>query len=176
MDHADDEWPATQDEEWVRAAPVGESTMRRHLTPPAGQAQPWRTWSPLDPPPVVDPALRRPSRTIRGDYDSPVAKLVTRVVGVALVVGVVALVMRQMATGQIPVTLVPSASVPVASAPMTSAPGAGEPGTSTLAPAKPQPSPPARPDRNALYRSDLRVSQITCVLPQMGTSNQQLEA
>lgn len=39
-----------------------------------------------------------------------------------------------------------------------------------------QPIPIATPDRNPVYRADLQVPLVTCTLPRMGTTNQQLEA
>lgn len=37
------------------------------------------------------------------------------------------------------------------------------------------PAPAPKPDHNPVYRADLHVPALTCVLPQMGTTNQQLE-
>src|SRR5918998_3347598 len=48
-------------------------------------------------------------------------------------------------------------------------PAAPPPATSPLAP-------PSTPDRNAVYRADLQVSSVNCVLPRMGTTTRQLEA
>lgn len=42
-------------------------------------------------------------------------------------------------------------------------------------PAAAQPTPTATPDRNPVYRADLKIPSVTCVLPRMGTTNQQLE-
>lgn len=51
-----------------------------------------------------------------------------------------------------------------------------EPPAAPPPPATSQPAPAPRPDHNAVYRADLHVSTVTCVLPQMGTTNRQLEA
>ncbi|MGH3765124.1 MAG: neutral zinc metallopeptidase [Pseudonocardiaceae bacterium] len=40
----------------------------------------------------------------------------------------------------------------------------------------PPPALPPTPDHNAIYRADLQVPAVTCVLPAMGTTNRQLEA
>lgn len=39
-----------------------------------------------------------------------------------------------------------------------------------------QPAPASTPDHNVVYRADLHISTVTCVLPTMGTTNRQLEA
>ena len=39
-----------------------------------------------------------------------------------------------------------------------------------------QPTSVPTPDHNALYRADLHIATVTCVLPTMGTTNRQLEA
>ena len=38
-----------------------------------------------------------------------------------------------------------------------------------------QPTPAPTPDHNALYRTDLHIATVTCLLPKMGTTNRQLE-
>jgi hypothetical protein len=54
------------------------------------------------------------------------------------------------------------------------------PATSQRAPAAPpatsQPAPASTPDHNAVYRADVQVPAVTCVLPQIGTTNRQLES
>ena len=53
------------------------------------------------------------------------------------------------------------------------APAITIPAPTTTIPAS---APPSTPDHNAVYRADLHIATVTCVLPQMGTTNQQLEA
>lgn len=55
------------------------------------------------------------------------------------------------------------------------APATTIPPPATTVSATRQPTPAPTPDHNAVYRADLHIAAVTCVLPQMGTTNRQLE-
>ena len=93
-----------------------------------------------------------------------IPKLVGLIVWLGLAVLMIVLVSRFTTSG--------GTSLP----PDLGAPAATIPAPATTVPARPQSTTAPEPDHNAVYRADLHVFAVTCVLPLMGTTGRQLEA
>lgn len=123
MKSADDEPPPVLDEEWVRAAPVTESRVRRHLTPPVGQKQPWRTWPPPERPTDGADSGRAVSR-----FSSPSVILI-----LVSLVALSVLVMRLGTASRDPSRPTDGAAVPATPVPATPVPATTVPAATVSA-------------------------------------------